>query len=108
MDEVSVAGMTMENLPALKQKVYDIMEGGLKKYRSSHWRGFKKNHYIFGKDLFLYNTNTNTKRKAELLWIKNGKNSALLTFIKEIIFKARQTAYKSNNSILLNMYWEIG
>ena len=33
MDEVSVEGMTMEELPAIKQKVYEIMESGLKRYR---------------------------------------------------------------------------
>lgn len=33
MDEVSVEGMTMEDVPAIKQKVYEIMEAGLKKYR---------------------------------------------------------------------------
>ena len=33
MDEVSVEGMTMEDLPAIKQKVYEIMESGLKRYR---------------------------------------------------------------------------
>lgn len=32
LDEVSVAGMTMEDVPALKQKVYQIMEAGLRKY----------------------------------------------------------------------------
>ncbi len=33
MEEVPVKGMTMEDVPALKQKVYEIMEAGLKKYR---------------------------------------------------------------------------
>ena len=33
MDEVSVEGMTMEDVPAIKQKVYEIMESGLKRYR---------------------------------------------------------------------------
>ena len=33
MDEVSVEGMTMEDIPAIKQKVYEIMESGLKRYR---------------------------------------------------------------------------
>lgn len=32
LDEVSVAGMTMEDVPALKQKVYQIMEAGLRRY----------------------------------------------------------------------------
>lgn len=35
------------------------------------------------------------------------KNS-LLSSVKEIVLKARHTAYKSNNAIMLNMYWEIG
>lgn len=34
MDEVPVAGMTMEDLPVLKQKVYAIMEDGLKRYKA--------------------------------------------------------------------------
>jgi 1-acyl-sn-glycerol-3-phosphate acyltransferase len=34
MDEVPVEGLTMEDLPLLKQKVYDIMEAGLKRYKS--------------------------------------------------------------------------
>jgi predicted nuclease of restriction endonuclease-like (RecB) superfamily len=33
---------------------------------------------------------------------------SLLSSVSEIILKARQTAYRSNNAILLNMYWEIG
>ncbi|HEY4150126.1 MAG TPA: DUF1016 N-terminal domain-containing protein, partial [Chitinophagaceae bacterium] len=36
------------------------------------------------------------------------KAGTLLSSIKEIILKAKQAAYKSNNSILLNTYWEIG
>jgi 1-acyl-sn-glycerol-3-phosphate acyltransferase len=32
LDEVPVAGLTMEDVPALKQKVYAIMEAGLRKY----------------------------------------------------------------------------
>jgi len=32
MDEVPVAGMTMEDLPELKQKVYSVMEEGLRRY----------------------------------------------------------------------------
>lgn len=35
------------------------------------------------------------------------KNS-LISSVKEIILKAKQTAYRSNNAIMLNMYWEIG
>lgn len=34
MEEVSVAGLTMEDLPALKQKVHNQMEAGLRKYRN--------------------------------------------------------------------------
>ena len=37
-----------------------------------------------------------------------SKTGTLLSSIKEIILKAKQVAYKSNNSILLNTYWEIG
>jgi len=36
------------------------------------------------------------------------KTGALLSSIKEIIVKAKQTAYRNTNSILLNTYWEIG
>lgn len=36
------------------------------------------------------------------------EQNSLLTSVKEIILKARQTAYRSNNTIMLNMYWEIG
>ena len=36
------------------------------------------------------------------------KTGALLTSIKEIIVKAKQTAYRNTNSILLKTYWEIG
>ncbi|MBA4197500.1 MAG: 1-acyl-sn-glycerol-3-phosphate acyltransferase [Chitinophaga sp.] len=32
LEEVKVDGLTMNDLPALKQKVYDIMEAGLKRY----------------------------------------------------------------------------
>jgi len=32
MEAVSVEGLTMDDVPALKQKVYDIMEAGLRKY----------------------------------------------------------------------------
>lgn len=32
MEEVSVEGLTMEDVPVLKQKVYNIMEAGLRKY----------------------------------------------------------------------------
>jgi hypothetical protein len=35
------------------------------------------------------------------------KNS-LLSSVKKIVLKARQITYNSNNTILLNMYWEIG
>lgn len=33
MDEVPVKGLTMEDLPALKQQVYDVMDAGLRRYR---------------------------------------------------------------------------
>lgn len=33
MDEVTVKGMTMEDLPVLKQRVHDIMDDGLRRYR---------------------------------------------------------------------------
>lgn len=36
------------------------------------------------------------------------EKNTLLSSVKEIILKARQTAYKTNNAILLNLYWEIG
>ncbi len=42
MDEVPVKGMTMEEMPALKQKVYEIMEAGLRRCVSNPGRGFKK------------------------------------------------------------------
>lgn len=32
MDEVCVEGMTLEDMPGLKQKVYEIMEAGLRRY----------------------------------------------------------------------------
>src|SRR5207253_9916004 len=34
MDEVPVQGLTMEDLPALKQQVHDMMDSGLRRYRS--------------------------------------------------------------------------
>ncbi|MCW3111424.1 MAG: 1-acyl-sn-glycerol-3-phosphate acyltransferase [Segetibacter sp.] len=33
MDEVPVKGLTLDDLPALKQQVFDIMDAGLRKYR---------------------------------------------------------------------------
>lgn len=36
------------------------------------------------------------------------KSDNLLKSVKEIIVSARQSAYRSSNTILLNMYWEIG
>jgi predicted nuclease of restriction endonuclease-like (RecB) superfamily len=36
------------------------------------------------------------------------KNNSLILSIKEIIIKAKEFAFKSSNTILLNMYWEIG
>ena len=36
------------------------------------------------------------------------EKSNLFNSIREIIVKAKQIAYRNNNSILLNMYWEIG
>jgi predicted nuclease of restriction endonuclease-like (RecB) superfamily len=36
------------------------------------------------------------------------ENDKLLSSVKEIVIKARQNAFKSNNAILLKMYWEIG
>jgi len=36
------------------------------------------------------------------------KSDNLFSVIKETILKARNLAYKSSNTILLNMYWEIG
>ena len=36
------------------------------------------------------------------------KNSNLFAAVKEIVRQARTLAYKSSNSILLKMYWEIG
>ena len=36
------------------------------------------------------------------------KNDVLFTAVKAIINNARQVAYRSNNSILLHTYWEIG
>jgi predicted nuclease of restriction endonuclease-like (RecB) superfamily len=37
-----------------------------------------------------------------------SKSSDLFDSVKEVIAKARQNAHRSNNSILLNMYWDIG
>jgi 1-acyl-sn-glycerol-3-phosphate acyltransferase len=34
MEEVPVVGLTMHDLPAIKKKVYNLMDGGLRKYRS--------------------------------------------------------------------------
>lgn len=36
------------------------------------------------------------------------KTSNLFYSVKEVIVKAKQFAFHSNNSILLKMYWEIG
>jgi hypothetical protein len=36
------------------------------------------------------------------------QNNTLLTSVKEIIQKARLLAFRNNNAILLEMYWEIG
>jgi predicted nuclease of restriction endonuclease-like (RecB) superfamily len=36
------------------------------------------------------------------------KNNSLILSIKEIVVKAKELAFKSSNTILLNMYWEIG
>jgi 1-acyl-sn-glycerol-3-phosphate acyltransferase len=33
MDEVPVEGLTIDDLPALKDKVYAIMDAGLRRYR---------------------------------------------------------------------------
>jgi 1-acyl-sn-glycerol-3-phosphate acyltransferase len=33
MNEVSVKGLTLDNLPALRQHVYDLMDAGLRRYR---------------------------------------------------------------------------
>ncbi|HVG17332.1 MAG TPA: PDDEXK nuclease domain-containing protein [Chitinophagaceae bacterium] len=40
--------------------------------------------------------------------MKEIENSSLVVSIKEIITTAKRVAFKSTNSILLNMYWEIG
>jgi len=38
-----------------------------------------------------------------------GKSTTdLFKTVKEIIVRARQSAYRSNKSILLNIYWDIG
>jgi len=37
LDPVEVNGLTLEELPALKQKVYDLMEAALIKYRGNKW-----------------------------------------------------------------------
>ena len=34
LEEVPVKGLTMEDLPALKDRVYKMMEAGLKRYNS--------------------------------------------------------------------------
>ena len=34
LEEISVAGLTMDDIQILKQKVYDIMDSGLRRYRS--------------------------------------------------------------------------
>lgn len=39
---------------------------------------------------------------------KIEKNDTLFTSVKIIITNARQVGYRSNNSILLHTYWEIG
>lgn len=36
LEEVPVNGMTMEDVPALKQKVYSLMEAGLKRYKAGN------------------------------------------------------------------------
>jgi len=36
LEEVTVNGLTMDDLPALKQKVYDMMEAGLIRYNTPH------------------------------------------------------------------------
>jgi predicted nuclease of restriction endonuclease-like (RecB) superfamily len=36
------------------------------------------------------------------------EKTSLFTTIRDIVVKAKQLAFKSNNTILLNMYWEIG
>lgn len=36
------------------------------------------------------------------------KDNSLLTAVKKIIIEARKVAWHTNNSILLNMYWQIG
>lgn len=36
------------------------------------------------------------------------KTSELFYSVKEVIVRAKQVAYRNNNSILLNMYWDIG
>ena len=35
-------------------------------------------------------------------------NQQLFSAIKNIVVQAKKVAYRSNNTILLNMYWEIG
>ena len=37
-----------------------------------------------------------------------SKSCNLFDSVKEVIAKARRNAHRSNNSILLNMYWDIG
>ncbi len=36
------------------------------------------------------------------------KSNSLFNSIKEIVLKAKQVAFKNSNTVLLNMYWEIG
>lgn len=36
------------------------------------------------------------------------EHTSLLASIKEIIIKAKEVAFKSTNTILVNMYWRIG
>ena len=36
LDEVPVDGLTMKDLPQLKQQVYNIMDEGLRRYRRYH------------------------------------------------------------------------
>lgn len=34
LEEVPVTGLTMKDIPALKQKVYNMMDAGLRRYRN--------------------------------------------------------------------------
>jgi hypothetical protein len=36
------------------------------------------------------------------------EDSSLFKLVKQVVLEARQRAYRSNNAILLQMYWEIG